>query len=211
MRKSLRLDSLGLGVLLLVGTSACAPAALEAPAPTQTTPPIVTSAPSPVAKASAAASPAATPVARISPSPSVAVASFSAAASPSPSASAATAAPRPANASLLFTAPTAGETVSAGSVTVIVNYTGPQLVDAANATKLDDYHIAYLLDVDPNPYIGTTVPIPTGDPRIIHAATTSTTFNNVAVGTHTLAVVMVGSNHVSVNPSLADKETVTAR
>jgi hypothetical protein len=96
-------------------------------------------------------------------------------------------------------------------VTVIVNYTGPQLVDAANATKLDDYHIAYLLDVDPNPYIGTTVPIPMGDPRIIHAATTSTTFNNVAVGTHTLAVVMVGSNHVSVNPSLADKETFTAR
>jgi hypothetical protein len=141
----------------------------------------------------------------------VAVASFSAAALASPSASAATAAPRPANASLLFTAPTAGETVSAGSVTVIVNYTGPQLVDAANATKLDDYHIAYLLDVDPNPYIGTTVPIPMGDPRIIHAATTSTTFNNVAVGTHTLAVVMVGSNHVSVNPSLADKETFTAR
>jgi hypothetical protein len=94
---------------------------------------------------------------------------------------------------------------------VTVSYTGPALVAVANATKLDDYHIHYFLDVDPTPYIGTTIPIPLGDPRIIHSAATTITFDNVAPGPHTLAVVMTGSNHISVNPPVADKETFTAR
>jgi hypothetical protein len=111
----------------------------------------------------------------------------------------------------MFTAPTAGETVNAGSVTVTVNYTGPALVPAANATKLDDYHLHYFLDVDPTPYIGSVVPMPLNDPRVIHTAATTTTFDNVAAGTHALAVVMSGSNHISVTPPMAEKETFTAR
>jgi hypothetical protein len=111
----------------------------------------------------------------------------------------------------MFTTPTNGQTVNAGSATVAVSYTGPALVAPANATKLDDYHLHYLLDVDPTPYIGNTVPIPLGDSRIIHSAATSVTFDNVAAGTHTLAVVMTGSNHISVTPPVADKVTFTAR
>jgi hypothetical protein len=84
-------------------------------------------------------------------------------------------------------------------------------VDAANATKLDDYHLHYFLDVDPTRYIGTTVPIPLGDPRIIHSAATSVTFDNVAPGSHSLAVVMTGSNHISVNPPVAEQESFLAR
>jgi hypothetical protein len=113
--------------------------------------------------------------------------------------------------SLLFIAPTAGETVSAGSVRVSLGYSGPALVAAANATKLDDYHIHFFLDVDPTPYIGTSVPVPMGDPRIIHTASTSVTFENVAPGTHTLAVMMTGSNHISVNPPVVDQVSFTAR
>jgi hypothetical protein len=111
----------------------------------------------------------------------------------------------------MFIAPTNGQTVNAGSVTAAVSYTGQALVAVANATKLDDYHLHYLLDVDPTPYLGTTVPIPLGDPRIIHTAATSVTFDNVAAGSHTLAVVMTGSNHISVNPPAADKVSFTAR
>jgi hypothetical protein len=111
----------------------------------------------------------------------------------------------------MFTAPTTGQTVNAGSVTVTVNYTGPALVAVANATKLDDYHLHYLLDVDPTPYLGTTVPIPVGDPRIIHTAATSVTFDNVSAASHTVAVVMTGSNHISLSPPVADKVTFTAR
>jgi hypothetical protein len=111
----------------------------------------------------------------------------------------------------MLTAPTPGATVNAGSVTVTVSYTGPTLVPAANATKLDDFHLHYLLDVDPTPYLGTTVPIPVGNPQIVHTAATTVTFDNVAAGSHTLAVVMASANHVSLNPPVADKETFTAR
>jgi hypothetical protein len=96
-------------------------------------------------------------------------------------------------------------------VTVTVNYSGPPLVAAANATKLDDYHLHYFLDVDPGPYIGTTTPMPLNDPRIMHTAATSVVFDNVASGTHQLAVVMSGSNHISVNPPLAERETFMCR
>jgi len=65
--------------------------------------------------------------------------------------------------------------------------------------------------MDPTPYIGTTVPIPLGDARIIHSAATSVTFDNVGTGSHALAIVMAGSNHISVNPPLAENETFNAR
>jgi hypothetical protein len=113
--------------------------------------------------------------------------------------------------SLVFIAPTASTTVSAGSVTVTVNYVGPPLVEAASATKLEDYHLHYFLDVDPTPYIGTTVPIPVGNPRIMHSAATRVTFDNVEPGSHSLAVVMTGSNHISLNPPVAEQESFTVR
>jgi hypothetical protein len=214
MYKRFRLDSQLLAVVLLVAASACGQ---PAPAPPIATPartplPDVTAAASAVPKQSLPPSPAAQP-AVASPSPSVSAARLAAVVSPgpSPSASALTAAPRPAGASLAFTEPTAGGTVAAGSVAATVNYSGPTLVAAGNATKLDDYHIHYLIDVDATPYIGTTVAIPLSDPRIIHTAATSVTIDNVAAGPHTLTVVMTGSNHISVNPPLSDKVSFTAR
>ena len=113
--------------------------------------------------------------------------------------------------SLVFITPTTGETVSTGSVAVTVNYVGLPLVDVANATKLEDYHLHYFLDVDPTPYIGTTVPIPVGNPRIMHTAATRVTFDNVEAGSHSLAVVMTGSNHISLNPPVAEQESFTVR
>src|SRR5258708_5745005 len=80
------------------------------------------------------------------------------------------AAPKPAGATVAISSPKSGDQVSAGSVKVTVSYTGPALVPAAQATKLDDYHLHYFLDEDPGPYIGTTTPIPAGNPRIIHTA-----------------------------------------
>ena len=120
-------------------------------------------------------------------------------------------APKPANASLSIAQPPADGTVSAGSVTVTVNYTGPTLVPAAAATALDQYHLHYLLDVDPTPYIGTTTPIPANNPYIIHTAETHVRFDNVVPGAHYLAVVLGGSDHVSVDPPLAQQITFTAQ
>jgi len=92
---------------------------------------------------------------------------------------------------------------------VTLDYTGPNLVPVASATELNQYHVHYFLDVDPTPYIGTTTPIPTGNPHVIHTAETQVMFDNVAPGTHQLAVVLTGSNHISVNPPVAQQITFT--
>jgi hypothetical protein len=214
MRNFLLAESLILGAVLFVGANACAPAPPTGAPPTLTAVPTVASVASPVPKASAPAKPAASPSSAASPAASPRAAasvvlspSVFAVASPSP----AIAAQKPPNVSLTIMSPAAGETVSPGSVMVSVNYMGPPLVEAANATKLDDYHLHYLLDVDPKQYIGTLVAIPLGNPQIIHSAATTVRFENVAAGTHTLAVILGGSNHISVTPPVADEETFTAR
>jgi hypothetical protein len=127
-------------------------------------------------------------------------------AAPSPSPAAA---PKPADASLTITAPKDGDSVSAGPVKVTIEYTGPALVPAAEAKKLDDYHLHYFLDEDATPYIGTTTPVPTGNPEIIHSAATEVTFENVASGEHTITVLLTGNNHISVRPPVSEKVRFT--
>jgi hypothetical protein len=94
---------------------------------------------------------------------------------------------------------------------VSIDYTGPQLVPAAEAKKLDDYHLHYFLDEDAKPYIGTSLPIPTGNPKIVHSAAKEVSFDNVAAGSHTVAVVMSGNNHISVAPPLSDTVSFTVK
>src|SRR5207237_1362636 len=77
------------------------------------------------------------------------------------------AAPKPAKAAVSIAQPPAGGTVNAGQVKVVVYYTGPKLVPAASATAPDQYHLHFLLDVHPTPYIGTATPIPISDPHIM--------------------------------------------
>jgi len=96
-------------------------------------------------------------------------------------------------------------------VTVAVQYSGPPLVAAASATKLDDYHLHYFLDEDATPYIGTLVPIPAGNPRIVHTANLQNTFDNVAAGPHKVTVVLGGANHVSVAPALSATVSFTVQ
>jgi hypothetical protein len=160
------------------------------------------------APATAPAKPTTAPVAISSPSPSL-LPSPSPAASPSASPAAAAVAPKPADVSLRITAPAAGQTLPAGSVQATVDYSGPPLVAAANATKLDDYHLHYFLDENATSYIGTLVPVPMGNPRIIHTAATRVTFDNVAAGSHTLTVLLTGSNHISVTPPVSEQVTFT--
>jgi hypothetical protein len=89
------------------------------------------------------------------------------------------------------------------SVTVMVDYWGPRLAAARAARSIDDYHLAFFLDVDATPYIGTLAPTPRCNASIVHAASTSATFDHVMRGPHTVAVLLVGSNDISVNPPVA--------
>jgi hypothetical protein len=195
---------LGIGILGLVlggllGCTAAPAAPTSAPAPT-TAPTKPTTAPAAISSPSPALLP--------SPSPGLAASpSASPAASPSASPAAAAAAPKPADVSLRITAPAAGQTLPAGSIQVTVDYSGPPLVAAASATKLDDYHLHYFLDENATPYIGTLVPVPMGNPRIIHTAATQVTFDNVAAGSHTLTVMLSGANHISVTPPVSEQVT----
>jgi hypothetical protein len=94
---------------------------------------------------------------------------------------------------------------------VSIQYTGPQLVPAANATKLDDYHVHYFLDENAMPYLGTLVPVPMGNPRIIHTANLQVTFDGVTAGPHTVTVVLTGANHISVVPPLSAQVAFTVQ
>ena len=200
--------------MIVAGLAGCAPAAPAAPtnAPAAAT---TAPAPTPAAKPAspvAVSSPAPSPSAAVSvasPSPGLSL-SPSPAASPSASPAASNAAaPRPANATLKISAPSAGQSVPAGSIQVTVEYSGPPLVAAASATKLDDYHLHYFLDESATAYLGTTTPVPMGNPHIVHTAATQVSFDGVTAGTHTVVVMLSGANHVSVAPPLSDQVTFT--
>lgn len=105
--------------------------------------------------------------------------------------------------------PASGTTVAGTDVTVTIQVTGTTLVPAANATKLEDMHVHYLLDVDPAPYLAGTTAIPAGNPAIVHSAALSNTFSNVAPGAHKVTVILGLSDHRAVQPPVAPSVSFT--
>jgi hypothetical protein len=122
---------------------------------------------------------------------------------------------RPTEVALAIASPRAGEVAVEGpeadSITVAVEYWGPRLSPAGAAHAVDEYHLAYFLDDDASPYVGTLLAIPRCDPRIIHSTATHVTFDHVMHGSHSLQVLLIGSNDVSVNPPVATSVTFLVR
>jgi hypothetical protein len=108
-----------------------------------------------------------------------------------------------------ISSPTNGATVPGPDVTVTVQVSGTTLVPAANATKLEDLHVHYMLDVDPTPYLDGTTAIPAGNPAIVHSAALSNTFSNVAPGPHKVTVILGLSDHHAVQPPVAPSVSFT--
>jgi LPXTG-motif cell wall-anchored protein len=108
-----------------------------------------------------------------------------------------------------ITAPANGATVAGPNVTVSITVSGTTLVPGANATKLDDLHVHYVLDGDPTTLASGSAPIPTGNPNIVHSAATSNTFSDVAAGPHRVSVILGLSNHVAVQPPVAPSVSFT--
>jgi hypothetical protein len=121
---------------------------------------------------------------------------------------------KPSDVLLAVNTPRAGETLvvvaPTDSITLSVDYWGPRLVTAEGARAVDEYHLTYFLDEDATPYIGTLMPIPLCHPHILHSALTRVTFDKVSHGSHSLAVLLVGSNNVSVNPPVSARVTFLA-
>jgi Domain of unknown function (DUF4399) len=112
-------------------------------------------------------------------------------------------------AQVTISSPADGATLSGPDVNVTINVSGTTLVPAAQATKLEDLHVHYMLDVDPGPYLAGTTPVPQGNPNIVHSGSTSNTFSNVAPGSHTLTVLLGFADHRAVQPPVAPKVTFT--
>ena len=110
---------------------------------------------------------------------------------------------------IVITAPSNGGSVPGPNVTVSIQVTGTTLVPAANATKLEDMHVHYLLDVDPAPWLSGTTAIPMGNPNIVHSGALSNTFNDVAPGPHRVVVVLGLANHIAVQPPVAPAVSFT--
>src|SRR6202165_3103233 len=110
---------------------------------------------------------------------------------------------------VVIPSPTNGATVAGPDVTVTIQVSGTTLVPAASATKLEDMHVHYLLDVDPAPYLDGKTPIPTGNPNIVHGAALSNTFTGVAPGAHRVTVILGLSNHAAVQPPVAPSVSFT--
>src|SRR5437016_1638144 len=108
-----------------------------------------------------------------------------------------------------ITSPTNGASVPGPDVTVTIQVAGTTLVAAANATKLEDMHVHYFLDVDATPYLDGTTPIPAGNPAIVHSGSLSNTFANVAPGAHKVTVVLGLSDHRAFQPPVAPSVSFT--
>jgi LPXTG-motif cell wall-anchored protein len=110
---------------------------------------------------------------------------------------------------IVITAPANGATVAGPNVAVSITVTGTTLVPAANATRLEDLHVHYVLDGDPTTLASGAAPIPAGNPNIVHSAATSNSFTDVAPGPHKVTVILGQSNHVAVQPPVAPSVSFT--
>jgi hypothetical protein len=132
-----------------------------------------------------------------------------------PARPASAAALKPSDVRLSISDPRAGQMVAADgpddSIMLVIDYWGPQLVPVSTAGPVDQYHLVYFFDEDASPYIGTLMPIPHCNPHILHSAETHVTVDHVMHGSHAVAVLLSGSNNVSVNPPVAARVTFVAR
>jgi hypothetical protein len=122
---------------------------------------------------------------------------------------------RPADVLLSVSGPRAGEMIAEvppdDSVTLSVDYWGPRLVPASSAGAIDQYHLVYFFDESDAPYVGTLQPIPRCNPHILHSVETRLTMDHVMHGSHAFAVLLAGSNNVSVNPPVEASVTFVTR
>ena len=104
-------------------------------------------------------------------------------------------------------APPSGQEVSGAPLTITWEARGIEIVPAAAARRREDLHAHVFLDRDPSPYLGTGRPIPFNDPNIVHTASRTVTFQNVAPGPHRVELVLAYSDHVAVDPPVRDAAT----
>lgn len=101
---------------------------------------------------------------------------------------------------------TAPATITSGQpLSIDVAVQGVQLIKADGDTAGKSGHLHAFIDKEPTP----GQPIPTGDPTIIHSATSPIIVTGLTAGEHTIWIVLGDGAHVPFSPLVADKITVT--
>lgn len=95
----------------------------------------------------------------------------------------------PTGVTMTLTAPTA-----AAPTTVNVTITPAQNIKAATAGDTASFHLHYFVDTA---VTAAGAVIPSGDPKIIHSATTTQDLGALAAGSHTVTVVLGQLNHTA--------------
>jgi len=105
-------------------------------------------------------------------------------------------------AEIKITSPVTGVTLKGSDVTVTIQLSDVTLVPPPRASKKEDLHVIYTLDVDTKPFLDGTTNLGSG-PNRVHTASTSVTFRDVAPGPHTVQVILAYSDHTPVRPPVA--------
>ena len=101
----------------------------------------------------------------------------------------------PAGESITVTAPTA-----AASTTVSVTVAPPVNLKPAKDAVADSYHLHYFVDIDPATVVQAGQAVPSGNPKIIHAAVTTQDVGALSNGRHTVWVVLGDVSHIACTP-----------
>ena len=101
-----------------------------------------------------------------------------------------------------ITSPANGATIKGSDVTVTIELSDVTLIAPPIATKKEDLHVIYALDVDTKAFLDGTTKLGSG-PNRQHTRGASVMFKDVGPGPHTVQVILVYSDHTPVKPLVA--------
>ena len=84
--------------------------------------------------------------------------------------------------------------------TVSVTVAPPVNLKPAKDAVADSFHLHYFVDIDPATVVSAGQPVPTGNPKIIHSATTTQDVGALSAGKHTVWVVLGDVSHLTCSP-----------
>jgi hypothetical protein len=84
--------------------------------------------------------------------------------------------------------------------TVSVTVAPPVNLKPAKDAVADSFHLHYFVDIDPSTVVQAGQPVPTGNPKIIHSATTTQDVGTLTAGKHSVWVVLGDVSHTACTP-----------
>ncbi len=106
--------------------------------------------------------------------------------------------PCPSGEAITVVAPSAG-----APTTVSATVSPPVNLKPAKDGVVDSFHLHYFVDIDPSTVVRAGEPVPTGNPKIIHSATTTQDVGTLTAGNHRVWVVLGDVAHTACTPMVA--------